>query len=321
MRNLRNATMVMGALAGTSLAASMFVTGCSGDDTSDGGKDSSADTPADQTNPDVQADSPKPDAGPDGDGGVINKYQKFRDDLAAAFCTRFQNCCNGLDAGPFDYNTCASSVSKGGVEGSNIDLSVVEVLNGNNLTLDNTAAQTCLAGLATLSCPIITSMEWKSVADNCMNAVTGTLAVNGSCIRPIECQKGEYCNYLVEAGTTDGGYKYGLCANLLGQGVKCGQSAPYYVVNTTYSSEECGYKGWPKPKFCNYDTDPNKAGFFCDNPRTNGTVCYADNECASELCVDVTDAGTCNSGTCQCQNTQDFSIFCKILKIKDAGPG
>jgi hypothetical protein len=284
----------------------------------DGGKDATTDqiTP-DGPQPDVLVDTGV-DGGGGSDGG--NNIQNFRVQVAQAFCARFQNCCNNVDAGPFDYSTCVAGITKSGVEGSSLGLPA-EVLNGPNVSLDMVEAQACLAGLATLSCPVVDTKEWKPLADHCMNAIVGSLPVNGQCIKPVECQKTAYCNYAVDAGKSDAGTSYGLCANLLQQGAKCGQSSFYYSFNNLYSSEECGYKNWSEPRFCNYDTDPNAAGFFCDKLRSNGTVCYGDNECATGLCVDVTDAGTCGLGTCQCQNTSDYTRFCKDLKIQDAGPG
>jgi hypothetical protein len=144
------------------------------------------------------------------------------------------------------------------------------------------------------------------------------LGPGSKCIRPTECQKGEYCNYAAEAGTSDAGNAYGLCANVLAQNAKCGQP-PF---GATFSYDECAYKGWQQPpRFCNYDTYPNPAGYFCGALRPNAQVCYSDNECTSTLCIDVTDAGSCDLGNCQCQNTRDFTTFCRALKIKDAGPG
>src|SRR5581483_9294559 len=287
MRNLSRAVFTMGVLAGVTSAASVAVVGCSGDD--NGGMDSGKDTSLDQTGdqqqpPDGQPDSPLPDGGMDAMDG--NVFVQFQQQFGQAFCTRFQQCCNGFDAGPFDYTFCVDQVSRGGVEGSNIDLKIAEIANGQNLQYDSTAAQACLAALSTLSCPIVASQEWKTLVDACMNAITGKLPVGGKCIRPTECQKGEYCNYAAEGGVSDGGNTYGLCANVLAQNAKCGQ-APF---GATFSYDECAYKGWQQPpRFCNYDTYPNPNGYFCDSLRSNGKVCYSDNECSSALCIDVTD--------------------------------
>ncbi len=95
------------------------------------------------------------DAG-DGDVVVINPIDKFRSDLATAICTRYQNCCQGLEAGAFDYNKCYGTASNNYWEGSNTEISRPGVVARGNLQLNNTAATSCLAGLATLSCPSIT---------------------------------------------------------------------------------------------------------------------------------------------------------------------
>lgn len=315
MKNLHKAVGVMGTIAGVSVLTSMFVAGCSGDDTSmDAGKDATQDNNMmteggqDGMMADVDAGPDSPDTG--------DPLLKFRADLATAFCNRFQSCCTGIDGGPFDYNLCMTAVTKGGVEGSSLDL-VPNVTAMGNITFDSTQAQNCISNLSTLSCPVVASMEWTKLVDSCFKAAQGKIGNGANCLRSTECQPGSYCNFM-DAGTNEAGTEQGKCAALLALNAKCGQLTEY---SNNFSSEECQYRGWPPPaRFCNYDS-LNPATYFCDNLRANGVVCYTDNECASGLCVDVNDAGTCDNNDCQCQATKDFTGLCKQLKIKDAGPG
>src|SRR5215471_10289672 len=133
MRSLRRTIILVGGLSGLTAGASAVVTGCSGDDTSmtDGGKDATTDqiTP-DGPQPDVLVDTGV-DGGGGSDGG--NNIQNFRVQVAQAFCSRFQNCCNNVDAGPFDYSTCVTGITKSGVEGSFLGIPA-EVLNGPNIS-------------------------------------------------------------------------------------------------------------------------------------------------------------------------------------------
>jgi hypothetical protein len=297
--------------------------GCSGDDTSN--KDGGPDVTTDNQQPDVTNDNGQPDTSmTDGsgiDGGTA--VGKFKSDIAMAFCTRYQNCCNGADAGPFDLNKCLQTAGNSAWNGSSVELNNAEVVNGPNVQLDNTAAQACLAGLATLSCPIITSSgmtpEFKTVTDNCYKAVTGKLGAGSNCINSQECQITEYCKFAgVDAGKSDGGSTLGQCATLVSQGTLCGQTPPYG--DPVYSSEECSYKGWQSSgNFCDYDTFPDASGYKCQPLRANNAACFADNECASGMCGNLNQ--DCINTACSCLTSRDYTPFCKALQIKDAGPG
>jgi hypothetical protein len=314
--DLRKAIIVMGSVAGVSAVASAMLTGCSGDDTTplDSGKDVSPDTSTDGGQ-DAGLDAPdaRLDSGPDAD-----PVATFLDQMALAYCARFQNCCNGNDAGPYDYQRCVNNVKIHGIQLSHADLETPETLGRKNLVLDQTAAQACLAGLATVSCPIVTASEWKTLIDACFNAVTGTLNNGGACIKSIECKKGEYCNFGVDGGKTDGGNVVGTCASLLGQNGKCGQLIQYVQY---YSSEECAYKGWQTPaQFCNYDLAPDAASYACVPLRANSAACYTDNECSSAMCSELSTNGPCVFN-CQCATSRNFLPVCDENKAKDAGPG
>jgi hypothetical protein len=303
----------MAAVAGVGCGASLLTIGCSGDDSKVDGGDAKPDNTIIDSPSDVPTEAgPDRDAGSDGDA-TANCAAQFRVDLAKAICMRFQACCSN-----FDYNKCVNAATLTGWEYGNSDLSNPEILYGGNLICDTTAINQCIAGLATLSCPITSTSEFKPLTDNCFKAISGKLGAGANCLGSSECQSGMYCNTAVDAGTSDGGQQYGTCANILQLNAKCGQ-APF---GNTFSNVECAYKGWPPPnRFCKYDSYPNANGYFCDNLRANGTTCYANYECQSGLCADVADAGTCSSSTCKCSSSKSLFNFCKAFQIKDAGPG
>ncbi len=316
MKNFGRAVTIMGVVAGSTSLASMVIVGCSGDDTvKDGGSDGRMDMGLDAL-PDTPPVDGSADAGDAGDTGDL--VLAFRLQTATSFCTRFQNCCNGADAGTFDFNKCVQTAGLSAWNGSNAELTG-EILARGNVQIDNTAAQTCLAGLATLSCPVVTSGEFTTVTDSCYAAATGKLAVGANCVKTIECQKGEYCKFAgVDAGKTDAGSTLGACANLIAQGQTCGQTPPYGDPN--YLSTECAYKGWHSPaEFCDYDTFPDASGYKCQSLRTNGSACFFDNECSSSLCGNLFQ--NCVQTACSCQTSRDYIPLCNLLKIKDAGPG
>jgi hypothetical protein len=206
-----------------------------------------------------------------------------------------------------------------GWELSNYELNTPEILNGPNLQCDQTAINKCIANLATISCPNITSSEMKAVTDNCMKAVVGTLPQNGKCLGNIECQPTMYCNKGADGGLTDAGKQLGICQPFLPLNAQCGQP-PYGPPQ--YVSDQCAYKGWQSPpRFCNQDA-LDASAWFCDNLRADNDFCYTDNECQSSLCSDVTDAGDCNNFTCRCSQVKSLQPICDAYSIKDAGgPG
>lgn len=321
MRSFQRAVTIMGIVAGTTAGASIVMTGCSGDDTTntDSGPDGKMDVVGDQNTNDAPIDTGV-DAKDDvtiTDGGP-GPVAKFKADIANAFCARFQNCCNASDAGPFDNNKCLQTATIAAWNGSNAELTP-EVLARGNVKLDSTASQACLAELATLSCPVITSNEALKVTDDCYNAAVGTLPVGGNCILSIECQKGEYCKFAgVDAGKSDAGTTQGQCANLIAQGSNCGQTPPYG--DPAYASTECAWRGWHSPaEFCDYDTYPDASGYKCQALRSNNAACFADNECASGMCGNALQ--DCINTACSCLTSRNYLPFCTALKIKDAGPG
>ena len=316
MRNLRKALGVVGVVAGFTSLATMLTVGCSGDDNNDGGTDSGPDVTT-EGGKDVQNDVIGNDV-TDGGGGDVDAgdpVAKFRDNTTNAFCAHFQTCCNGLDAGTFDMAHCLSAGPNSAWNGSNYELAKPGVLQRGNVTLNETAATSCLAGIATLSCPTITSSETLTATDNCYAATTGKLTVGSNCVASVECQPTAYCKFAgVDAGTTDGGIALGVCTALAGDGGACG-AAPYGDPN--FLSNECAYKGWHSPaQFCDYDSYPT-GPYTCAPLRANGATCYFDNECASGICG-TTDQDCLNT-TCTCNTTRDYTQFCRDFAIKDAG--
>ena len=318
MRNLRKGVGTLATVAALSSAA-MMVVNCSGDDTGvgDGGPDSSLDT---SPQPDVKTDTnPQPDAKSDVvEGGGLTVAQ-YAASVGVSFCTRFQSCCNtSSDAGPFDVPKCEALATANAWQGSNSDIVNPEIVARNNMTVNQVEAQSCLAGLGTISCPIAPSTEVVTLSDNCFAAVEGTLSVGGACISSVECKSGNYCLFAgSDAGTTDAGTAQGRCAPLVAQGQPCGQNPPY---NATFLSTECAYRGWQSPpEFCDYDTYPDAGGYACQPLRGNGATCYFDNECSSGMCGVI--GQSCSPGPCTCLTTRDYSSVCKVFAIKDAGPG
>jgi len=318
MKNLGRAVTIMGVLAGMSSMSAAMMVGCSGDDNTDAGPD----VANDNTQPDVKNDVVKPDAS-DGGNDVTtdagDPVLQFRVDLAKAFCNRFQNCCNGLDAGTFDYNKCVSSATISAYNGSNSQLNNLEVQGRHLVTLDQTAAASCLAGMATLSCPSVTSSEVTTATTNCYAATIGTLNAGQSCIASTECKPGNFCKFdNADGGKSEAGTQQGQCAAILAQGQLCGQAAPYG--DPIFASDECEYKGWQPPqRFCNYDSIPDTTQYKCQPLRTNGTQCFSDGECSSGICGAL--GADCVNTTCTCNTSRDFTPFCTALGIKDAGPG
>jgi hypothetical protein len=304
-------------VSGSVTSSSLMVVGCNGDNTMpDGGSEGGPDT----TTPDSSPDVAHPDGGDasadSSDGEAGNPIPAFMTQESNAFCMRFQTCCNGLDAGgAFNLAQCVST-SVDGWYASNGEVSP-EVVARGNVTLNETAATGCLAGLATLTCPDLGSSELLTVTGNCYGAIVGTLANGGDCIQSVECKPGEYCKFAgVDGGTTDAGSPIGQCATLIAQGQPCGQSLPYGDPNE-YSTE-CEYKNWQPPSnFCDYDTYPDAAGYTCQPLRTNGAVCYYSQECASGICGTIDQ--DCLSTTCTCLTSLDYTPFCTALAIKDAG--
>ena len=146
MRKVDRTIGILGVVAGLSSAAAFLTVGCSGDDNNldsglDGSKDSTGDTNPGDAAPDVIT----PDVvTPDSEAG--SQVAAFKASLATGFCNRFQNCCSNYDAGKFDYNTCIKFATAAAWSGSNFGITQ-EILDRNNVTLDNTASSSCLAGL------------------------------------------------------------------------------------------------------------------------------------------------------------------------------
>jgi len=321
MRNLQRSLSILGGFAGASLMASALIVGCSGDDVNpaDGGKDSATDTSVADTGADAP-DSGLTDGPPGADGG--NMYLKFRTDVAAAICTRTQACCGQIDAGNFDYSRCVKGFTETGWGTTNEGLNVTGVVDRGHLKLDQTSVNACLAALSTISCPVITSSEYKNITANCQAAIVGTQTTGGECVASIECQPTDYCYLETDAGLTEAGVPLGKCATLLDAGVKCGQGhygEPYF------SSDECAYKSGPtQARFCNYDSWPTTSGYFCGPTRAANQLCYFNNECQSGICSvpNATGIFDCQNGNCVCNTSVNFGGYvCEAFKPlpKDAG--
>src|SRR5262245_54726849 len=152
----------------------MSIEGCgpdnNGDDAGDGQADQTSDVKLDQIGPDV-ADG----GGPDVTAVDAAAIMQFQQEYAAALCKRMSSCCYGLqleasapDAPIQTVQSFATAPFGGGFENVIGDLDNPAVLNGGHIALNSTAKASCLAGLATLSCPTVSGSEYETLAQNCI---------------------------------------------------------------------------------------------------------------------------------------------------------
>jgi hypothetical protein len=281
MKSLMRVALVSGGLVACNFLAWTTMTGCSGDDNKDGGTDSG---------PDVTVDSGK-DAGPDAMPDVVDAsdgdapydakaLQAFPMQEATAICQRLQSCCFN-DAGTGSMTACENFWIQTGWEGN---LSEVyqnpALLDGGNLRLDTTAATSCLAGLATVSCGILnivdgggstmTATENKALIGNCYGAIYGAMPQGAEgCRAAVECVPGSDCT---PATGSDGGATT-KCTAVLGSGQgPCG-------TNNNWACEYRGNVG--TTALACQSTD---AGTKCGTPLANGSACVHSWECSSDFC-------------------------------------
>ena len=301
----------------------MSMEGCSGDTTGDAG-DSGPDQTTD-VGPDVAPDvtpDVAPDVGPDviSDAGPdVTEIIAFQQAYAAALCQRIGVCCYGaqLDASapPAAVAACeayAVSSKGGGFENAIGDLANNAALHSGNIAVNESAKASCLAGLATLSCPSITGTEYATVAQNCLGALTGTVPVGGGCHETVECNDG-YCQ-ANDGGAVDASAP-GTCVALAGLGQPCNP-----IGN---GNDQCMYRSWVGTTPLRCDIMETEAGtcnsfgtptYTCTAKTGAGGGCFFEWECASEMCND-----TCQCGTSGQSWTVIPSGFCPEYFGADSG--
>jgi len=274
--------------------------GCSGDD--NGGD--AGDANPDQTGPDVKNDVVPQEGGQDVVQDVISEdagpdvtaVLEFRQAYALALCKRLDTCCNvaQLDASAGDAGIAqcmanAESPNLGGIEFAIGEIGRSATLNSGHVVVDQTAATSCLADLATLPCGTITGSTYDTMAQNCLGALKGNVPVgSGPCYGSVECDNG-YCQEPDGGFAPDAG---GKCVALSAQGQPCSPIGG--------GNDQCMYRGWlgttqlrcdlteTEGNTCN--TEAADASFKCTAPTANGDGCLFEWECASGTCGD----------SCQC---------------------
>jgi len=270
--------------------------GCSGDTTTDdGGPDSSGDTVVpDVTQPDVKNDVATPDGGSDGDAAFDSApLTDFQQAYAAAFCKRIGTACfqEQLDAGVSDaaLGACEQLIttSGGGIENAVYDLADPIALNGGHISINQTSASSCLAGLATMSLPTLSGTEYATLAENCTGALVGDLANGQGCHETAECSTG-FCTYDKDAGVPDG--STGVCIPTGVSGASCGSLRGS-------GNEECMHRGWEgttQLKCEVYTADGGVGSLTCKTKSADGSYCVYEWECSTDTCDDNY---TCNTAS------------------------
>ena len=325
MKRLERLGWVSVVALGCNVAAWTSIEGCGpGDDKSDAGDGSS-----DQTTPDVKPDvSPDVadvnvgdvnDAG-DADAPDVTEVVKFQQDYAAALCKRLSTCCYGpVDASAPDAAVAACeanamSANVGGIEFAIGELDRAATLNSGHITVNQTAATSCLAALSTLTCGQITGTEYSSMVKNCLGALSGTLNPGqGPCRGSVECNNG-YCE------PPDAGFgpdASGTCVALSAVGQPCSPVGG--------GNDQCMYRGWLGSQQARCDiietddsgtcnTGPGTPTYKCTAKTAQGGDCTFEWECASNTCGD-----TCSCIAAGSTWTYPFFGVCPSYFGADAG--
>lgn len=224
--------------------------------------------------------------------------------VQAAICDRYDECCTviGLDAGPatfFDKGLCKGRFTQGW-NGSATGLQAAIAADAGNIAFNATAALNCVRLVRTFQCPEVNGIEMKQIEDSCFGALSGTVAANGACNVSIECSTGLYCD------TGDSGATTGTCKPVLPFDAGCAIEYNQVTTGTLYTSEQCSDKG--KGAACEVIDPDTSLDAKCGLPQLpNGTTCYSNSSCASNLCeIDFVTLPTCvntsnilPSGTCE----------------------
>ncbi len=295
-------------MVGSGIGAGAALVGCS-DDPVQPVADSGPDTTTDVNTVDVVTPDVGPDVADASDASDSSKASDAQDILAfmdaqvSTFCGRYAQCCFGADASAFDSVKCRTTLQNGWDQSLRaLQDNDAAVVYGGRLTLNPAQVATCLANVATFTCPTITSGDLNTTSVACFGAVTGTQANGQPCNTSIECANG-YCVANGPDASTDAGL--GTCTPLLGSGQG----------TCNGRNEECQVRGYlGTPARCDIQKDGGVAPLICTTRLANGAACTANWECASGTCDFIT--AKCATGTL---TTTPFA--CGQLTIKDAGGG
>ncbi len=206
----------------------------------------------------------------------------------AVICQRYAECCAanpGHDAGPgeyFDMAKCGQGFTTGW-NGHAAGLDNVVSRDAGTVTLNGPKALECLQLLRTFTCPTVTGTEFKQIDDTCFAALTGTVAQGGACRVALECATGLYC-----ALPTDGGAN-GRCQPLLATDAGCDISYNSTASGAYGPAAQCSPNG--RGAACEFVDIVAQTDAKCGKSNLpNGTLCYTNESCASNLCdIVVTD--------------------------------
>jgi hypothetical protein len=315
MRVLSQGWVVLGAMVGTSATLLIAAPGCGGDDsgtgdasadhTSDGttsdhtGHDSPTDASADRVGSDatdggLEGNSDSGDSGPGFDAEAL---YAFPGAVNAAYCQRLAFCCDGADSGAFQLNACISALAPSGWLG----VSLASVHDGH-LDFDSTQAGKCLSDIAAIDCMTVTSTSIEAQIASCGEAMVGKLSIGtAGCTSSWDCTPPSYCD---NAGTDAGS---GTCQALKTVGTKC-RDLKY--------STDCSELGLGHPEdYCG----PSDGGDTCQAELVNGTPCYGNFQCESQICDFAT--SECQPSTVFSDPGVPFGLCAFFNTSPDAGDG
>jgi hypothetical protein len=205
--------------------------------------------------------------------------------VIAAYCTQAATCCGVT----FSTAECEGNLADvGTVPFTTLGLLFAGVAS-TNVTLDQTAAASCIAAFSTLSCGDNDASVLAALNATCTGALEPGLAAGGAgCLTSFDCPGGTYCGPITGNSPSNGDPTLGptpSCIPLGTQGSAC--------EDEVYSSD-CAYQGDATGLYCSSNNQCAAAlptNDSCDDTAQN-------EECTSGLCVDLM-PGTFSDYTCE----------------------
>jgi hypothetical protein len=189
---------------------------------------------------------------------------QFPAQAVTMLCERFRECCGAAPA-TWDEGRCERT-NGGGGGFKNLGAHVAGLTGSAaaNVTYDKARAATCLAEIASFTCPPTaqTAAEYQRARDDCYAALAGTIPLGGrGCTDDIHCAAGRCAG--------------GTCSPLVAQGGACTKT------------DDCAYRGTSTPNL------------FCDDTAAGGARC-APRLDVGAACIDYADYdyAACTSGLC-----------------------
>jgi hypothetical protein len=281
---------------------------CSSDDnviTNNGTPDSS--TPDNDSSTPTFDSGGSPDAG--GDASPVSvpiTLDNFAQLAAEVHCKSLARCCfgnanldggarvdggAGVDAG-YDQASCIANYRATGFASSNppggVDAGPLFV------KLDQTAAASCLAKIAALSCGELSAADYKAARDTCHQVITGVGDAGAFCDDSVQCRTGHFCDKSL-------GGDAGKCDVLRGLDASCGDTTdPLLTPDNAaqFAEEACSYRGsGDTGNHCEfYDFLANdfapQGEWKCAGGRANAEDCANTAWCQSAVCYAPTDNDT-----------------------------